>query len=213
MMIFSEIYGWFRDVAGCFVMKFQTQIKYFTNKLRITSFDLLKQDISAACCFKDFVKSLKTALVPSKPPVALTKITQGLTAVASTTKNAMYGVLGMFSDARLKHLLTPVFALKVEGKILRFWLYKVRPNAVNFIPGADEDSLYIGLVAQEVQRAFPDAVSEKKGYLMINMKKLPCNAHAILAGLNGFPMPRKCTTKPLLLQANHYQARSKKIRY
>ena len=229
LMMFYEVYGWFRDIGGCFISKFFSNVQRITNMMRITSVDLLKEDITTACCFKDMVLSMKNPLVPTKPPGALTKLTQGIASVASKGKNVVYGtyntmkhtrnafaaynVLSMISDARLKHLMKPIFALKVEGKILRFWMYKLRPNALDVFPGADTDNLYIGLVAQEVQRAFPDAVSEKKGYLMINMKKLPCNAHAILAGLNGFPMPRKCTTKPLLLPANHYRAHSKKIRY
>ena len=188
---------------------------HFFNKITfgmLKPLDTTKQEIGVACCFKDFVSQFKRALVPSKPPAALSYVLRGVGKVASLPVSAITGVYNMFSDARLKNLWKVVFALDVQGKTLKFYLYQLRPEAVGVIPNADTETWHIGLVAQEVQQAFPDAVYEKNGYLSIHLNKLPCNAHAILAALNGLPTPKCPRTKGVVVHGRSYPALRDKTR-
>lgn len=69
-----------------------------------------------------------------------------------------------YSDARLKSNILPVTgALEIVGNL----------NPVTFTWKSDKDSkTNYGLIAQEVQEIFPDAVSEENGYLKVDYFKL-----------------------------------------
>lgn len=195
--IFNEVYGWVVDLGGCFISKYKRGMIVGLKKIPKIGdlFDTTDDDISAACCFKDLVDKLKTALVVPKPPKILTNVAQG----AKKTYNY---VTSWFSDARLKTVLFRVFVLRVGKKTINFYLYKWTATGARVV-GADPYSVHIGVIAQDIQKQFPEAVHvSKSGYLVLNLAALPCDIRQVLHNLNGLKSPRCKASRRMKLLRN-----------
>ena len=195
--IFNEVYGWVVDVGGCFIAKYKRGMITAMKKIPKIGdlFDDTKDDISAACCFKDLVDKLKTALVVPKPPKLLTNVAQG----AKATYNY---VSSWLSDARLKTVMFRVFVLRVGKKSINFYLYKWTAMGAR-LAGSDPYSVHIGVIAQDIQKQFPEAVHvSKSGFLVINLPALPCDIRQVLHNLNGLKSPRCKASRRMKLLRN-----------
>ena len=196
--IFNEVYGWVVDVGGCFIAKYKRGIISVMKKIpKVGDLfdDTTTDDISAACCFKDLVDKLKTALIVPKPPAVLTNLAKG-------AKASYNYVTSWFSDHRLKTLLFRVFVLRVGKKTINFYLYKWNAMGAR-LAGSDPYSVHIGVIAQDIQKQFPEAVHvSKSGYLVLNLVALPCDIRQILHSLNGLKSPRCKASRRLKLLRN-----------
>jgi hypothetical protein len=160
--IFWELHGWFVDVGGCYLMKKKAWLKKALHLSKSTD------EIESACCFKDFVNKLKTALIPPVPNAAQK--------MALATKNgvvaAYNGVLGYFSGGGQHVLMSrPILSGRFQGKLVHFWLCR------------DGNRVHIAVKDEELQHLFPNAVS--KGPLkVLRYSKLPAQLRQVLALLN-----------------------------
>ncbi len=157
--IFWELHGWFVDVGGCYLMKQKIRFK---KALQLAS---KADDLESACCFKDFVSKLKTALIPPVPNAAQK--------MALATKNgvlaAYNGVLGYFSGGGNYFLMHhPILSGRFNGKLVHFWLCR------------SENRVHIAVKDEDLERLFPRAVV--KGELKYS--KLPAQLRQVLAVLN-----------------------------
>jgi hypothetical protein len=196
--IFNELYGWVVDLGGCFISKYKRGMIAVMKKIPKIGdlfIETIDDDISAACCFKDLVDKLKTALVVPKPPVVLTNIAKGV-------KSASNYVTSWFSDSRLKTVLFRVFVLRVGKKSINFYLYKWTATGAR-VTGSDPYSVHIGVIAQDIQKQFPEAVHvSKSGYLVLNLAALPCDIRQVLHNLNGLKSPRCKASRRMKLLRN-----------
>lgn len=93
-------------------------------------------------------------------------ISGGATAAAGTPGASIFG--SIFSDQRLKENILPTGIVEpLTGLDVYVWEWNDEAKRV----GAHKRPP-IGLLAQEVQKRFPEAVSESRGYLQIDYSKL-----------------------------------------
>jgi hypothetical protein len=196
--IFNEVYGWVVDVGGCFISKYKRGVITAMKKIpKIGDLftDTTDDDVSAACCFKDLVDKLKTALVVPKPPQAVTTVVRGV-------RNMYNYATSWLSDHRLKTVLFRVFVLRVGNRSINFYLYKWNAMGAR-LAGSDPYSVHIGVIAQDIQKQFPEAVHvSKSGFLVINLPALPCDIRQVLHNLNGLKSPRCKASRRMKLIRN-----------
>lgn len=184
ILAFNELYGWVCDVGGCFIQK----IKIMFLKVINTENVLLKEvEQEYACCFRDFIVDLKVALKPDVPltPRMVSSLSSNVHALGSYLWKGLGNGYSMFSDRRLKTLLLtkPLFCRHFDRKEICFYLYEWNKRARKHLSIADK-GVHIGVMAQQVQTHFPDAVEQDEhGYLQVKLDALPRELTRILQQL------------------------------
>lgn len=198
LAVCMEMYAWFIDVGGCWLKKVKARIAPETAKAE------------EACCFKDLVDKIKSILESQGQSGFFGMARRGVENVSRWVNSinpwgSSASYLGsQWSDRRLKHLLhrNPVFTIKSKGKLIKFYLYMWNMDAVRKLPTSAQKHfnphhVYIGVLAQELQKSFPKAVTLDKhtNTFQIDQSKLGCNLMTILCALNGTLPPAKCHQK------------------
>jgi hypothetical protein len=182
LMALKELYGWVCDVGGCFIAKVKILFQPDDEKAKL----------EYACCFRDFVADLKKALRPSAPNSVLSAMARGTVNVGRFFYNGYNSVTSLIhSDRRLKTLLlsTPLFCRRFDQREICFYLFEWNRRALSHLTPAERGgfrSVHVGVLAQQVQTQFPEAVEEDaEGFLQVNLMALPRPLTRLLAVLDG----------------------------